>query len=105
MADSVHFDTAALERALVERAAALIAASKVEELRLAEEVAHRARGIALPHRQTGAEEESIQVTAGKDGVEIHAKSFREFGTSKMPPEPFMRPAIAEARQKFRPPRF
>ena len=105
MADVVGFDTAALERALVERAARLTVNAKAEELRLAEEIAARARQIAEPHRRTGAEEESIEVTPGPDGLEVHAKSFREFGTSKMKPEPFMRPAIAEAKGTFKPPSF
>ncbi len=105
MAESFTFDTASLERALVEKATRLIANSKIEELRLAEAVASRAREIAEPHRKTGAEEESIQVRVGEDGVEVHARSFREFGTSKMKPEPFMRPAIAEAPGKLHRPDF
>lgn len=105
MPDSFAFDTTALERSLAEHAARLKVNAAVEELRLAEAVAHRAREIAAPHRKTGAEEASIVVTRGDDGVEVHAKSFREFGTSKMKPDPFMRPALAEAPQHFRPPDF
>lgn len=105
MADSASFDTAAVERSLAEHAARLMRNAAVEELRLAEVVAEKARAIAEPHRKTGAEESSIKVVPGADGVEVHAKSFREFGTSKMKPEPFMRPAIAEARQQFHPPDF
>lgn len=101
----MHFDTAELERALTEAAARLTVNAKAEELRLAEVVAHRAREIAEPHRRTGAEEESIQVVAGADGVAVHAKSYREFGTSKMRAEPFMRPAIAEARHELHAPDF
>lgn len=104
MAD-VDFDTGALMRALEEKALHLTINAKAEELRLAEEVAQRARQIAEPHRRTGAEEESIQVSHGEAGIEIHAKSYREFGTSKMKAEPFMRPAIAEAPGKFKPPSF
>lgn len=105
MADSFAFDTRAVEMALAERAATLIASSKVEELRLAEAVAERAREIAEPHRKTGAEEESIQVHQGEDGAEVRAKSFREFGTSKMKAQPFIRPAVAEAPGMLRKPGF
>jgi len=100
------FDTAALERALLEKAAALTASAKAEELALAEDIAHRARELLAPHRKTGETEASVRVEHGEDGAEVHADNhYLEFGTSRQKPAPFMRPAIAEAKGKFRHPHF
>jgi hypothetical protein len=105
-AESVHFDTAALETALVEKTARLKLNCEVEELRLAHEVAERARQLVAPHHLTGETEEAIHVEHGDGGAEVHFKNhFLEFGTSRQKAAPFARPAIAEAPGKLHPPDF
>ena len=60
-------------------------------------------------RQTGALRKSIRTKSGKDErgyfVQIYTTKFYgkflEFGTSKMSPRPFFRPAISEAPGMFR----
>lgn len=105
MAD-FDFDTAAFERALEAKVVHLKANCEVEELRLAETVAHRARELVAPHRRTGETEEGIHVDRGDGGVDVHFKNpYLEFGTSKMAAAPFARPAIAEAPAHFHKPGF
>lgn len=102
----MHFDTAAVERSLAEHAARLKVNCEIEELRLAEGIADRARELIRPHRKSGETEEAIHVTRDHGGATVHFKNpYAEFGTSKMKAIPFARPAIAEAPAKLHPPDF
>lgn len=77
----------------------------VEEL--AQEIADKMRTDAP--RLTGETANSIRVrTVGHAEREIvmgGASLFLVFGTSKMPPEDFARPALAEGPRRFEPPTF
>lgn len=101
-----HFDTAALERAIAEKANRLKASCRTEEERLADDIADRSRALVAPHRQSGETEDAIHVTRGKDGATVHFKNpYLEFGTSRSRASPFARPAIAEAPAKLHKPDF
>lgn len=100
----LDFDSAAFDRALRDRIETLKRNAEREELRLAEATADRMRSM-VP-RDTGQTADSIDVRKADKGVEIvtgGASIFLEFGTSKMRPRPFARPALAEARSRFVPP--
>lgn len=104
MSARADFDTMAFERALAEKFAAIKRNAEREELRLAQVTADTMR--ATVHRDTGKTAASIQAQHTGQGAEITmggASLYLEFGTSKMSPKPFARPAIAEAPGRFRPP--
>lgn len=106
MSSGVDLDSSAFERALADRLRRLRDNSKQEERRLAETTADRMRDL-VP-RDTSETAASIQVVDGPNGSEITmggASLFLIFGTSKMAPQDFARPAIAEASSRFRVPSF
>lgn len=103
---TTELDASAFEAALLQRVVRLRENAKLEERRLAEETADRMRETVPT--ATGETASTIRVVQTIEGTDIHmggASLFLEFGTRKMSPKPFARPAIAEAPGRFRPPSF
>ncbi len=104
----IDFDTTAFERGLVAGVASYEHESEQKLEKLAEHIAARARALAPV--DTGRLKASVKVVAkGRDqggpfvdvGVEgVDYAVFPEFGTVNASPQPFMRPAFAEAPAEF-----
>lgn len=91
----------------LERQAHRLANDATEELeRTGDQVADRARDLAPV--DTGELRDSIDARSGREGTVAYVDVgttdpvgvYQEFGTSNMPPHAFMRPAVAEAPQRF-----
>jgi hypothetical protein len=102
---SIELDSRDFERAVADRIRNLKKNSEREEERLAELGAAKMRE-AVP-RLTGETAATIRAeknaAGGTEIVTGGASVFLVFGTSKMAPRDFARPAIAELRGVFRPP--
>jgi hypothetical protein len=102
---STQVEHAAFDAALRDRVRSLLHTADRAAGDLADDTAERMRSD-VP-RLTGETADSIHVVnTGEGEREIHlggASLFLIFGTSKMAPRDFARPAIAEAPRRFRPP--
>lgn len=102
----VQLEVADFERKLAERLLRLHHNADNENARVADVAAERMRALAEPHVESGETLSSIKVEHGEGGSTISAGGaarYDEFGTSDMPPIPFMRPALAEIPGEYKPP--
>lgn len=108
MADAqVVLDDSAFEKGLAEACDDLKTDARGKLFLQAEEIAERARSIArrgpdpTEHNEPHMADTIEVKQKSKNVTEIRVKSrhavFNEFGTSKMRPRPFLRPAIEEQR--------
>lgn len=83
---------------------------QVESAQAVNQAGEQAAAIAqrLAPKETGELASSIQSTSGRDnqgpyadvGADVRYATYVEFGTSKMRPQPFLRPALEQAVGNF-----